>query len=477
VNLQKFLAAIRRYWKTFVAISALVSAVLLAWILLTPATFVSSTQLLVSISGSTTAAAYQNDDVVAGRIHSYIALLTTDVVDQRVVDKLKLPMTASELAAKVSATNVPPRTALIDVAVEDTSPERAQLVANTLANEFVSYTDALETPTGEDDQKVHTTVVSTATNPRERRAERVALVVLGAATALLLGAVAVWIRWRFDPVTRTAEDAAEAAEIPVIAQVTSASTLARKELEEYRHLRNQLEALAPGSDDADSGGRLWVLASPTGEVDVVPIASNLGQAFEMAGRRTVVLHSGTIEPASTNGLNSDSTADISDQGSCDDDAQQLIDSDVDADEAAVSAGEASTEPSICRGDDGFPDTLSVESWAGDLDPVATARTIGLLGRLRDDYSHVIVEAPPALASAAASIFGEHAQIVVLILLLSPEATERNEFNQFASKLRESGVPLAGVVISAGGDHTAQSVKETPTQWTVHRVQAHERYEP
>ena len=87
-------------------------------------------------------------------------LLTSDVVSQRVIDKLGLPMTAPELAAKVSATNVPPKTAVIDVAVTDESPARARLLADTLANEFINYTDALETPTGEDSQKVHTTVVS-----------------------------------------------------------------------------------------------------------------------------------------------------------------------------------------------------------------------------------------------------------------------------------------------------------------------------
>jgi capsular polysaccharide biosynthesis protein len=163
---------------------------------------VSNTQLLVSISGSTTAAAYQNDEVVAGRINSYIALLTTTVVSQRVVDALQLPMTASELAAKVSATNVPPRTSLIDVAVTDTSPQRAKLLADTVATEFISYTQALETPTGEDGQRVHTSVVNAASEPHERRAERVVLGLLGAVTALLLGAVAMWLRERFDPTAK-----------------------------------------------------------------------------------------------------------------------------------------------------------------------------------------------------------------------------------------------------------------------------------
>ena len=222
LKLKAFLASVRRYWKTFVVVAGVVFALGLAWVLLAPAKFVSTTQLMVSIDGSTTAAAYENDEVVAGRVNSYIALLTSDVVNQRVIDRLGLSLTAPELAAKVSATNVPPKTAVIDVAVTDESPAQARLLANTLATEFINYAEALETPTGEDGQKVHTTVVTAASEPREQRFERILLGALAAVTALVLGAVAVWIRSRTDPVVRTADQAAAAAGVPVIGCVTSA---------------------------------------------------------------------------------------------------------------------------------------------------------------------------------------------------------------------------------------------------------------
>src|SRR6185312_13010782 len=188
--------------------------------------------------GSTTASAYQNDDVVAGRVNSYIALLTSDVVSQRVIDKLGLSLTAAELAAEVSATNVPPKTSVIDVAVTDESPEQARRLAETLAREFVSYTDALETPTGEDGQKVHTTVVTAASEPHSRLGERLVLWLLVALTALLLGAVAVWIRSLTDPVVRTAV----AGGVPVIGCVMSAATASAGDLEAYRRLRTRLRA-------------------------------------------------------------------------------------------------------------------------------------------------------------------------------------------------------------------------------------------
>ena len=257
LKLKTFLALVRRYRRTFVVVAGAVFALGLAWILLAPAKFVSTTQLMVSIAGSTTAAAYQNDDVVAGRINSYITLLTSDVVNQRVIDRLGLSITAPELADKVSATNVPPRTSVIDVAVTDRSPAQAQLLAKTLATEFINYAEALETPTGEDRQQVRTTVVTAASEPREQIFERVLLGVLAAVAALVLGAVAVWIRSRTDPVVRTAEQAAAAAAAPVIGCVTSA---AGDDLEGYRRLRTRL-SMTDRTGEADERGRVWVCTS------------------------------------------------------------------------------------------------------------------------------------------------------------------------------------------------------------------------
>ena len=138
MNLREFLDTARLYWKTFTAVTVAVLALGIAWLLLTPLQYVSTAQLLVSLNGTTTANAYQNDDVVAGRVNSYVALMTSEVVSQRVVDKLTLGISADELAAKVSAVQVPPNTAIIDIAVTDPSAERARQIADTVATITVS---------------------------------------------------------------------------------------------------------------------------------------------------------------------------------------------------------------------------------------------------------------------------------------------------------------------------------------------------
>ena len=279
LNLKQFLAAVRRYWVTFVLVTAAVSAFGLTWILLSPAKFVSSTQLMVSIAGSTTAAAYQNDEVVAGRINSYIPLLTSGVVAQRVIDTLGLPLTASELAAKINATRVPPRTAIIDVAVTDESPARAQLIAQTVAREFISYTEALETPTGEDSQKVHTTVVTAASEAHENRAERVLL-----ASARRTRRPVGGSGRSLDP---SRDRSCRPKRRPSHRRRGRAGTRLRhcgigslsRRPSRIPSRRTQLQSMTDRTGDASNRGAVLMLTSTVGEVEtVLQVASNLGRA-------------------------------------------------------------------------------------------------------------------------------------------------------------------------------------------------------
>ena len=193
MTFKQFLGAVRAHWVTFTAVTLAVLGLGIAWLVLTPLQYVSHAQLLVSVGGSATANAYQNDTVVASRMNTYLALLTSDAAGQRVVDKLGSPLTAKEMAATITAVQVP-NSAIIDIAATAPSAEQARLVAQTVAEEFVGYVDSIEAPTGEDDQKVKVTVVSSANEPQSRVVEKVATGGAVAAIAVLLGAAAVWLR-------------------------------------------------------------------------------------------------------------------------------------------------------------------------------------------------------------------------------------------------------------------------------------------
>lgn len=193
MTFKEFLGAVRAHWMIFTAVTLGVLGAGIAWLVLSPLQYVSTAQLLVTLNGTTTATAYQNDNVVASRVNTYVALVTSNAVSQRVVDKLGSPLSAGELAATVTAVQVP-NTAIIDIAAAAPSPQQARQVAQSFAEEFVSYAASVESPTGEDAQKVQTTIVSAAGEPESRLGERIAIGGLIALAAVVTGAATVWVR-------------------------------------------------------------------------------------------------------------------------------------------------------------------------------------------------------------------------------------------------------------------------------------------
>lgn len=393
MNLREFLRTIRLYHKTFLAVTVTVLALGVAWLVFVPLKYVSTTQLLVTINGNTTASAYQNDDVVSSRVNSYVALITSDVVNQRVVDKLGLKIGARDLATRVSAVQVP-KTSVIDVAVTGTSPDDAHRIAQAVGEEFVAYTAAIESPTGEDAQKVQTQVVSGASQPRPRIVESLVVGALFAVLAVLAGAVAVWIRSATDRVVRLPRQAAAAARLPVLGRVDPTATVdSLAALDPYRRVRAQLT-----DPSAREAVQMIQLSPVDADVDTASIAVNLATVSALAGHRSIV---------------------------------------VDA------TGHRSERPPLVRGGDGRPDVFTAAAWAADPDLVASAESSSLIGRLKRNYTHVVIATQPAVTSPVASALCDHSDAVVLVV--ENGQTLRSAVRRVSNDIRAVGGHLVGVL--------------------------------
>lgn len=412
MNGRALLTTVRLYLTTFTIVFVLVMALGLWWLLSTRERYVSHAQLLVSLQGSTTAEAYQDDSVVQGRIHSYVVLMNSDAVTSRVIDRLHLKMSPSDLSAKISPTNVPPNTAIIDVAVTDDAPERARLLTQAVADEFASYANALETPTGEGTQKVSTTVVTSASEPRQRPLKFVGLGLLTTVVALLTGAVAALIRARVDPLVRTPYQASVAARAPVLGMIARADTASIGDLDGYRRLRIRLQLLA-GTD----GCRDLEIASPDGTINTNHIAYNLGLAMELGGERTIVCHADVKErPTQPAGVTEGDIPTI--QGA--EDVQLRVSG---------------------------PDTLEVRWWA-DADEDAEQLSSGLITRLQAEYDSIVIAASPGETTSRARPSSGYAKEALLVVSLG--RSKRRDVATAADSIRDTGAKLAGLVLVANG---------------------------
>ena len=178
--------------------------------------------------------------------------------------------------------------------------------------------------------------------------------------------------------------------------------------------------------------------------------------MELAGSRSIVLDAGIAEPLArtTSGdepnpdRGEDEDNNRNDDESVPDDDQPAAHGNHKADnETGSNDGpeDASVEPSIRRGADGFPDTLRVAAWAHDPDLAATKVAAGLFDQLGNEYAHVIVAAPPVLKTITASVVTEYADAVLLVLSMG--MTRRRDLSHAADKLRATGAPLTGAVLS------------------------------
>jgi succinoglycan biosynthesis transport protein ExoP len=286
-------------------------AAALAWTL--APTYTAHTQLFISASGggSDASAAYQGGLFSEGRALSYIQIASSPPVLDAVIDQLHLDESRQQLREQIQA-SVPVNTVVLDVAVQNRSPEEAAAIAGAFASQFAKFVEELETqPSGRSPVKVSVTspaqVPTSPTSPR-----KAAYLALGIVIGLALGIAGAVLLETFDRRIRTEDDASTIAGAAVLGSVaeyagdkvrppvvTADPSSARAEA--YRRLRENLRTLV------ENGAASFVISSPAPNDGKTVVAANLGVAFAQAGYRVVLVDANLRRPklAATLGVSSD----------------------------------------------------------------------------------------------------------------------------------------------------------------------------
>lgn len=136
----KSIEAVQKHrWLVVGCLLLAVAAAGLASRLMTPV-YSANSQLFVAARGEN---AYEGQLFSQQRVRSYADIVDSPQVLSEVIRRLKLPTTPDQLAARIT-TDVPPETVLVTVTVKDTSPKRAQMIANTTAAEFSRFVARIE---------------------------------------------------------------------------------------------------------------------------------------------------------------------------------------------------------------------------------------------------------------------------------------------------------------------------------------------
>lgn len=430
MDFKQFLMVMRRRW---ISVAALVLVALAASSAITftrtPA-YESRSQVFLTVDVRDTTDAYAASLFASGRASSYADLASSTELASRVIDQLGLDLTSEQLASRINA-EVVESTSLIELRVKDTDPQRAQLIADVVTNEFTKYVADLETPTEGSASQIVAKVTDEATLNRSQVSPDVLLnLVVAGLIGLLVGVALAVARDLLDRTIRTADDVAELTESPVLASIGFDGDIKSAPLltdlggfaartEAFRLLRTNLQFI-----DLDHQPRCIVITSAVPGEGKTMTSTNLAVALAQTGRNTLIIDADLRRPrvASTLGL---------------DPAIGLTTALVGKTEIhdAIQVHEASGLHVLASGAKPPNPTEILQSKI----------TQDLIKRLRSSYDMVIIDAPPLLPVADASVLAKLADGVIVVVRHG--RTTKDQVNEAINRLGQVGGRLYGVVVN------------------------------
>ncbi|HOA67479.1 MAG TPA: polysaccharide biosynthesis tyrosine autokinase [Phycicoccus elongatus] len=300
MELQDYLEVVRKRWRVIVAVVLVCVGLAAAASLTSEKVYESRTQFFVSTTGAgDSGALLQGSTFTQQRVKSYAQLLTTPRILAPVAESVGV---SGDVARQVTATT-PPDTVLIDVAVRDTDPARAQAMGEAIAKEFPVAVTELESSAGTDTSPVKVTVVRPPTTPESPVSPKpVRNILLGAVLGLLLGLGAALVRETLDKTVKNEDDVKSVTDAPILGAIMFDPDATKRPLivevdprspraEAFRSLRTNLQFV-----DAANHPRTIVVSSSLIGEGKSTMAANLALTMAQAGSRVCLVEADLRRP-------------------------------------------------------------------------------------------------------------------------------------------------------------------------------------
>jgi len=397
--------------------------------ILTPKTYTSQAQLFVSTSGGeTTSDLAQGSTFTQKQMKTYAQVLTSPKVLDPVHEKLGIPL-GEDLAASVTATT-PVDTVLLNVTVADRDPEKAARVANTIANEFITTVQDLQSVKAGQTSPVKATIIKPAeveTDPTTPQPLR--NLALGLIAGLMLGVGVALLRDRLDTSVTGEQDVkeltqhtivgaipfdSEAASHPLIVQTDPHSSRA----EAFRTLRTNLQFV-----DISNHPKVLVMTSSLPGEGKSTSAANLALTIGAAGADVCVIEGDLRRPQLLNYMGLEGGVGLTSVliGDAElDDVLQPFGQNV----HVLGAGPIPPNPSELLGSDAMRQ---------------------LLQNLRERFDYVIVDSPPLLPVTDAAVVARLTDGA--ILLVGAGVVKKEDVTRALENLETVDAHVLGIVMN------------------------------
>lgn len=435
MDFKQFASLLRRRWLTVVLLVVVALGLSTAYSLAATKQYESTTKIFVSAAGSTGT----GDDTYAGalftasRMKSYADLATSTDLLEQVVDELGLPVTVEELAGQITATVVPETFRLV-LSVRDPDPKTAQNIARVTADRLVDYLTLLETPistTGDPQPQINATVTDPADFDDAAVSPRTGLnLVIAGVLGLVLGAALAVAREVLDRTVGSVEQVETMTKAPVLASVSFDQSIRKSPVltdlggfaprtEAFRVLRTNLQFL-----DLDQRPRSIVITSAVPGEGKTITSTNLAVALAQAGRRVLLVDGDLRRPRVASVLGLDAAVGLT----------------------TVLVGSTELKEAIQVHEPSGLHLLSSGAKPPNPTEILQSRvTKDLVLELQDLYDMVIIDAPPLLPVADASVLATIADGAIVVTRHGH--TSREQLEAAVSRLDRVGARLFGVVLN------------------------------
>jgi capsular exopolysaccharide synthesis family protein len=427
-NAARVVGAVRRFWWLIAALSLVGGGAAFTVSATTTPIFQSTASMYFTLDlGATAGDLNQGATFTQNQMLSYGQVATSSRVLQPVIDQLGLDTTPRLLARSLSV-SIPQSTVVLQVQASSPDPERAADIANAVARSLVKVVGEIASAGTDSRPTVKAEIIDKAVVPNVQALPNKTLdAAIGLFIGLLLGLLAAFLVTQFDTRIGTAAALTEAVGKPVLGTVV-ARRRGRSQVEvdplgqtaeDFRRIRSSL-----GFAALNEAVRVLLVTSALPGEGKTTIATNLA-TFADPQRRLLLVDGDLRKPRVGEYLGVEGSVGLT----------TVLVGEVDFDVAKMSWGDPRFD--VLTSGDVPPNPAEV------LTSAAMRRL--LEGDATTEYDLIIVDSPPVLSVADATLLGPITDGVVVVI--NAKRTRRHQAAQAVRELEAGGARVIGMILN------------------------------
>lgn len=429
MQLNSVLEVFRRRWLIISITAVILTGIVAAATFLTTPQYESHTEVFVSVnSGNDVTSLSQGGDFSTNRVKSYIALVTSRPVLTEVIDELNLRESPENLAERIHA-ETEPETVLLTVSALDADPEAAAEIANSATRHFMTLVERLERPGSSESPLVTLSLVQTA-SPFDTPVspDIVRNLIFGLIAGLVVGTIVGFVRNSTDTRVRDPQEASRITGAPLLVRLpedakSAANTQAMNSAptafaEAVRLLRARLRF----ADVDDPVTTLVVTAVSSGE-GKSSVAIHLASAMTESGLKVLLIDADLRRPVIADKLGLEPIVGLT----------------------SVLTHQTTLPEALQRSGPGGYDVLTTGMLPPNPSELLESATMrSFVTEIRKSYDFIIIDSPPAGATADPAILGALTD-GFLFVVRADGKTSRDALQRVHHQLTGVGMRSLGVV--------------------------------